>query len=113
MFNSLIKILSLCLLISITFSFPVLQSEGQYQERAGTSEITFFGKEETKWAEKREVPLPVVLVQGTKEEARVDSFDLREDSIGPTKKDERLHHAAWLCLFKSIHIGYGKSLYGG
>src|SRR4030042_7165507 len=86
MFNSFIKVVSLCLLISLTFSFPILQSEGQFQEHSGPSEITFFGKEETKWVEKREVPLPAILVQGTKEEPRVDSFDLREDSMGPTKK---------------------------
>ena len=86
MFNSFIKILSLCLLISITFSFPILQSQGQYRNHTGASEITFFGKEETKWIEKREVPLPVIMGQGIKEEPRVDSFDLREDSIGPMKK---------------------------
>src|SRR5512136_3326181 len=85
MLNAFVKILSLCLLISITLSFPVLQSEGQ-QDYSGPSEITFFGKEETKWVEKREVPLPAILVQGAKEEPRIDSFDLSEDSIGPTKK---------------------------
>ena len=86
MFHTFIKILSLCLLISITFSFPILQSQGQYRNHTGASEITFFGKEETKWIEKREVPLPVIMGQGIKEEPRVDSFDLREDSIGPMKK---------------------------
>jgi len=86
MLNPFLKVLSLCLLISITFSFPVLQSQGQYRNHAGSSEITFFGKEETKWVEKREVPLPVVMGQGIKEEPRVDSFDLNEDSIGPMKK---------------------------
>jgi hypothetical protein len=86
MFNSFIKILSLCLLISITFSFPIFQSQGQYQNHTGSSEITFFGKDETKWIEKREIPLPVIMGQGIKEEPRVDSFDLNEDSIGPMKK---------------------------
>ena len=86
MWNSFVKLVSLCLLTSITFTFPVLQSEGQYPDPGGPAEITFFGKEETKWVEKREVALPANLVQGTKEEPRVDSFDLREESLGPTKK---------------------------
>jgi tetratricopeptide (TPR) repeat protein len=50
------------------------------------SEIIFFGKEETKWIEKREVLLPVIIGQGIKEEPRVESFDFREDSIGPMQK---------------------------
>ena len=86
MYNSFVKILSLSLLISITFTFPVLQGQGQYRNHTGSSEITFFGKEETKWTEKREVPLPVIIGQGIKEEPRVDSFDLSEDAIGPMKK---------------------------
>ena len=86
MVNSFIKILSLCLLISITLSVPILPSQGQYRNHTGSSEITFFGKEETKWIEKREVPLPVILGQGIKEEPRVDSFDLSEDTLGPMKK---------------------------
>ena len=86
MVNSLTKILSLCLLISITFSFPVLQSRGQYRNDNGPSEITFFGKEETKWIEKREVPLPVMIGQGIKEEPWADSLDLRENAIGPMTK---------------------------
>src|SRR4030042_1408524 len=86
MLNSFVKILSLCLLISITFSFPILQSQGQYRKQTGAAEITFFGKEETIWIEKREVRLPVMMGQGIKEEPWVDSFDLREHSIGPLKK---------------------------
>jgi hypothetical protein len=86
MFHFLIKILSFCLLISITFSFPLPQSQGQFRNHTGATEITFFGKEETKWIEKREVPLPVIMGQGIKEEPRLDSFDLREDSIGPMQK---------------------------
>ena len=86
MFNLAIKIFGLCLLISITFSFPILQSQGQYRNRTGASEITFFGKEETKWIEKREVPLPMIIGQGIKEEPKTDSFDFREDTIGPMQK---------------------------
>ena len=86
MYNWLIKILSLCLLISITLSFPVLQSRGQYRNQNGPSEITFFGKEETKWIEKREVRLPMLMGQGIKEEPWADSLDLREDAIGPMTK---------------------------
>jgi TolA-binding protein len=86
MLNAFIKLLSLCLLISITFSFPIFQSQGQYRNQTGASEITFFGKEETIWIEKREVHLPVMMGQGIKEEPWVDAFDLREDSIGPMKK---------------------------
>ena len=86
MVHSLLKVFSLCLLISITISFPIFQSQGQYQTQTGSSEITFFGKEETKWIEKREVPLPVIIGQGIKEEPRVDSFYLDEDTIGPMKK---------------------------
>jgi TolA-binding protein len=86
MLQVLMKIFSLCLLISITFSFPILQSQGQYRNHSGASEITFFGKEETKWIEKREVPFPVIMGQGIKEEPQVDSFDLSEDAIGPMKK---------------------------
>src|SRR4030042_1091981 len=86
MLNSFIKLLSLCLLISITFSFPILQSQGQYRNQTGASEITFFGKEEAIWIEKRAVRLPVMMGQGIKEEPWGDSFDLREHSIGPMKK---------------------------
>ena len=86
MFNRLIRILSLCLLVSITFSFLILKGQGQQRNQTGASEITFIGKEETRWTEKREVPLPVVIGQGVKEEPRVDTFDLREDAIGPMKK---------------------------
>jgi TolA-binding protein len=86
MFHTVIKILSLCLLVSITFSFPLPQSQGQYRNHPGATEITFFGKEETKWIEKREVPLPVIIGQGIKEEPRLDSFDLSEDSIGRMQK---------------------------
>ncbi|MGZ3615267.1 MAG: tetratricopeptide repeat protein, partial [Thermodesulfobacteriota bacterium] len=86
MFRSFIKIISLCLLISITFSFPILQSQGQYRNRTGGSEIIFFGKEETKWIERREIPLPMIMGQGIKEEPKIDSFDFREDTIGPMQK---------------------------
>ena len=81
MLNSFAKILSLLLLISITFTFPVLQSQGQYQNHTGPSELIFFGKQETKWIEKREALLPMMMGQGIKEEPWVDSFDLREESI--------------------------------
>jgi TolA-binding protein len=86
MLNRLFKILGPYLLICLTFSFPIFKSQGQQRNHSKASEITFLGKEETKWIEKREIPLPVIIGQGVKEEPRVDSFDLREDSIGPMKK---------------------------
>ena len=86
MLQRIIKIISLCLLVSITFSFPILKGQGQHRNRNGASEITFIGKEETRWTEKREVPLPFNVGQGLKEEPRVDAFPLREDDIGPMKK---------------------------
>src|SRR4030042_6218483 len=86
MLKRLIKIFSLCLLISITLSFPVLKGEGQYRNRTGAPEITFFGKEETRWTEKREVPLPIVIGQGVKEEPQLGVLDLGEDTIGPVHK---------------------------
>ncbi|MCJ7747352.1 MAG: hypothetical protein MUP27_06380, partial [Desulfobacterales bacterium] len=82
----MIKILSLFLLISITFSFPLLRGEGQHRNRSGAPEITFFGKEETRWTEKKEVPFPVIIGQGVKEEAQLSSLDLGLDTIGPVKK---------------------------
>ena len=86
MLKRLIKIFSIFLLVSITFSFQILKGQGQHRSRNGSSEITFFGKEETRWTEKREVPLPVIIGQGVKEEPRVDAFPLREDDVGPMKK---------------------------
>src|SRR4030042_2327314 len=86
MLNGLLRILSLCLLISLSISFPILNSQGQQSTRPGSSESTFFGKEETKWRETRECPLPAILWQGVKEEPRVDSFRLGEDAIGPMRK---------------------------
>ena len=86
MLNGLLRILSLCLLISLSVSFPILKGQGQQRTRTGSSEITFFGKEETRWREKREFPLPAIMGQGVKEEPRVDSFRLGEDTIGPMRK---------------------------
>ena len=77
MLNRLIKVLSLSLLICLTLSFPIFKIQGQQPNHSKTSEITFLGKEETKWIEKREVPLPIIIGQGVTEEPRVDSFDLR------------------------------------
>jgi hypothetical protein len=84
--RKLIMLSGLCLLISITFSLSLPRGQGQQRTPSKMSEITFVGKEETKWTEKREVPIPVMFGQGIKEEPRVDSFDLREDSIGPMRK---------------------------
>jgi len=86
MFNRLSRILSLCLLISLSLSFPILEGQGQQRSRTGLSEITFIGKEETKWREKREPSLPPILGQGVKEEPRADALPLGEDAIGPMKK---------------------------
>jgi hypothetical protein len=84
--KSVARISSLFLLFIILFSFPIFQIESQQPERAGTPEIIFMGKEETKWMEKREIPLPVLMAQGVKEEPHIGSFDLGEESIGPTQK---------------------------
>src|SRR4030042_6303487 len=84
--NHSIKILSLLLLASVTLSFPILKIEGQGRNLGEISELTFFGKEETKWIEKRDVPMPNMVGQGVKEEPYLESFDLREDSVGPTRK---------------------------
>src|SRR4030043_1261747 len=86
MLRKLLKILSLCLLFPLLISPPVLKGQGQQREKSGPSEITIIGKEERKWVEKREPPMPVVMGQGVKEEAWLDSFDLREDAIGPMRK---------------------------
>ncbi len=82
----LLKILSVCLLLSIPISVPVFQGLGQQPNRNEPSEIIFFSKEQTKWTEKREPPLPGVIGQGMKEEPWMGSFDLREDGIGPMMK---------------------------
>ena len=55
MLKRLIKSISFFLLISITFSFPILRGEGQRQSYPVAPEITFFGKEETRWTENREI----------------------------------------------------------
>src|SRR3972149_2659101 len=86
MLKRLIKIFSLCLLISITLSFPILKGEGQHRNRTGAPEIIFFGKEETRWTEKREAPLPVIIGQGVKEEPQLGSLNRGEDTIGPVYK---------------------------
>jgi TolA-binding protein len=86
MLKWLIRSSGICLLLSITLSFPVLNSQGQQRGRSGSSEITFVGKEGTRWREKREVPLPVIIGQGAKEEPQIGAFDLREDAIGPMTK---------------------------
>ena len=86
MLRRLTKLFSFCLLISITLSFPVLKGEGQPRGLTGAPQITFFGKEETRWTEKREYPLPVIIGQGVKEEPQLGFFDLGEESIGPVKK---------------------------
>jgi len=86
MLRKFLKILSLGLLLSLLISPPLLKSQGQQREKTGPSEITFIGKEERKWIEKREPPMPVMMGQGVKEEAWLDSFDLREDAIGPMRK---------------------------
>ena len=86
MLKRLFRVFSVCLLISLPLSLPTLQGFSQQRDPAKSSEITFFSKEETKWTEKREPPLPVVMGQGVKEEPWMDSFDLREDGIGPMMK---------------------------
>jgi TolA-binding protein len=86
MLKTFIKIFSVSLLIPITFSFPLSRGEGQQRGPGRAPEITFYGTEETKWTEKREIPLPVVMGQETKEEPRVETFPLKEEDIGPMRK---------------------------
>jgi TolA-binding protein len=86
MLKKLAKGLSFFLLISITFSFPVLRGEGQRQSYPVAPEITFFGKEETRWTENREIPLPLIMGQGIKEEPALSSLDMGMDTIGPVIK---------------------------
>lgn len=113
MLSRLIKVVSLFLLICLTLSFPILEIEGQHRSHSKTSEITFVGKEETKWIEKREVPLPVIIGQGVKEEPRVDSFDLREDSIGPMKKMSPFTTQPGCAYSGRFTTGIAKVLVGG
>jgi len=86
MLKTFIKISSICLLIPITISFSLPRGESQQRDSLRAPEITFYGKEETKWTEKREIPLPVVIGQGVKEEPRVETFPLKEEDIGPMRK---------------------------
>src|SRR4030042_5805119 len=86
MLRKVLKILSLCLLSSLLIPPPLLKGQGQQREKSGPSEITIIGKEERKWVEKREPPMPVVMGQGVKEQAWLHSFGLREDAIGPMRK---------------------------
>src|SRR4030067_1085667 len=86
MFNKFVKIFSLILLLSITLSFSILKGQDQSRGRIRSPEIVFFGKEETKWTEEREIPRPTLAAQGIKEEPAAGSFDLREDQIGPMRK---------------------------
>src|SRR4030042_3716164 len=84
--NLMTRTSGLLLLFIILFSFPIFQSQSQQTERTAAPEIIFLGKEETKWMEKREITLPVLMAQGVKEEPHIGSFDLGEESIGPTQK---------------------------
>ena len=81
-----IKGVSLLLLLSLSFVPPASLTQGQSRGRSEGAEVVFSSKEETKWTEKREVPLPLIMAQGIKEEPRIKVFPLREDSIGPMKK---------------------------
>ena len=84
--NLMTRIFSLFLLIIILFSFPIFEGQSQQRERPRTPEIIFLGKEETKWMEKREIPLPLLMAQGVKEEPHQGAFDLGEETLGPTMK---------------------------
>jgi hypothetical protein len=87
MLRKLIKISSVFLLVSISLSFTVvLKGENPHRNRTKESEITFFGPEETRWTEKREIPLPLMIGQGVKEEPQWDSLSPGEGAIGPIKK---------------------------
>lgn len=86
MLKTFIKLFSVSLLIPITFSFPLSMGQGQQRGPSKAPEITFYGTEEIKWTEKREIPLPVVMGQEAKEEPRVETFPLKEEDIGPMRK---------------------------
>jgi TolA-binding protein len=84
--NKWIKGFNLLLLLSLAVVPPPLLTQGQPQSGVGGTEIVFSSKEEMKWTEKREVPLPLFMAQGMKEEPQIDTFPLRESAIGPMKK---------------------------
>jgi len=86
MLQKITRVISLCVLISLAFSFPIFKGQGQQRSRTSGSEITFLGKEETLWTEQRAIPIPVLIGQGVKEEPKMESFDLGEETIGPIKK---------------------------
>src|SRR3989337_4051846 len=108
-----VKVLGICLLISITFSLSLPRGQGQQRTPPKPSEITFVGKEETRWTEKREIPIPVMIGQGIKEEPRVDSFDLREDSIGPMRKMSPSSSQPGCVYTSRLTRGVTKVLVGG
>ncbi len=59
----MIKFISLLLLLCLTLSFPFHHSQGKQGNPSTTSEVLFLGKEETRWIEKREIPLPLIIGQ--------------------------------------------------
>lgn len=86
MLNPLAKLLSLFLLLSVTFILSPIEGQDQGRGRARAPEIIFLGKDETKWTEERIIPFPVISAQGIKEEPSEGAFDLKEDEIGPMRK---------------------------
>ena len=68
-----VKGLCLLSLLILVLSPPPSLTQGQPRGRSNGAEIIFSSKDEKIWAEKREIPLPVVMAQGMKEEPRIDS----------------------------------------
>src|SRR4030042_361438 len=107
-----IKGFSLLLLISFAFAPPPLFTQGTPRNRSEGSEIIFSSREERKWTEKREIPLPVVVAQGTKEEPRIDSFPLREEAIGPMKKMSPSGRAPGCAYSRGFTTGLARAFVG-
>ena len=110
--NKWIKGFSLLLLISLAFPPPPLFTQGQPRSRNEGPEITISSKDERRWTEKREIPLPLIVAQGIKEEPRIDSFPLREEAIGPMKKMSPSGMAPGCAYSRSFTTGIARAFVG-
>ena len=107
-----LKGFSLLLLISLVLSPPPSLTQGQPRSRSEGAEIIFSSKDEKIWTEKREIPLPVVMAQGMKEEPRIDSFPLREEAIGPMKKMSPPGTAPGCAYSRGVTTGLARAFVG-
>ena len=102
MWKWLRRAMSLALVMAVTLSFSLTRSEGQRSSGKTVPGITIFGKEEVKWREKREVPVPMIIGSGVKEGPQAGSLDLREDVMAPTQKmAPPMSHPG--CAYRSPH----------